>query len=196
MGQHFRALFLACLAGCTTYGATNSPVTDANAIALPAVLGTWADDDSVVAGSGDLCLTLEPTEAPTSYRLRNLCEDSGDVTLTVQFARFGGELMAVARRATSDSSLPGDDSVLLLYNFFRIRIDGDSMFIRLIDADSLRSYLKAHPGDLEFALLGGNGPDLLVTDTSAELAQFLAAHARDAMLWGGEDEEQGLQRIR
>jgi len=103
--------------------------------------------------------------------------------------------MAVARRATSDSSLSGDDSVLLLYNFFRIRIDGDSMFIRLIDADSLRSYLKAHPGDLEFALLGGNGPDLLVTDTSAELAQFLAAHARDAMLWGGEDEEQGLQRI-
>jgi hypothetical protein len=100
-----------------------------------------------------------------------------------QFIRLGGELFAVVRREIADTTVDIGEDVLALYSFFRVHTRKDSVFMGDLNADSLRTYLVTHPAALPFVLLEGNGPDVLLTATPEQLADFLATHARDSAFW-------------
>jgi hypothetical protein len=190
-------LAVALLAGCTSYGATNSPVTKEIALAVPEVIGRWTSDFDPSPGQGDaepICVAIEPAGTLT-YRGLFGCTATPNGMIDLQFIRLDGELIAVTQPATSDVNLEGNNQVLLLYAFYRVRLQGDSLFVMVLDADSLRTYLSMRPTEMPFALLEGNGsrdgsgPDVLLTGTPEQLSTFLSTHARDTMLWGGDDGE-------
>jgi hypothetical protein len=195
MRQTVALLAVALLAGCTSYGATNSPVTNENAVAVPDVLGSWRADSSSSSADGAICLSVEPDGALT-YRIVPGCATDTMDQATVQFLRLAGELLAVTQPSSGTGALEGYDDVLRLYSFYRVRVQGESLFARELDADSLRAYLTEHPAELPFALLEGNGPDLLLTATPEQLATFLTTHARDSSLWGRAEDEAGFARAK
>jgi len=187
---------LVLAAGCVTYGATNSPIDDGNAIAVPEVVGAWSGGSGFVPEDADtICLRIEAAASMT-YRVVSGCRARRDGMLTARFGRFGGELMAVVQAATTDSSLEDDTAVLFLHQFFRVEVRQDSLFATELDAGALRDLLVRHPAELPFALLEGNGPDVLLTATPDQLARFLTVHARDSVLWDVEDGTVGLARAR
>ena len=187
---------LVLAAGCVTYGATNSPIDDGNAISVPEIVGAWSGGSGFVPQDADtICLRVEAAASMT-YRVVSGCGEGRDGMLAARFGHFGGELFAVVRAATADSSLEDDTAVLFLYQFFRVEIRQDSLFATELDAGALRDRLVRHPAELPFALLEGNGPDVLLTATPDQLARFLAVHARDSVLWQVEDGAVGLARAR
>jgi hypothetical protein len=194
-----RLLAVALLAGCTSYGATNSPVTDENAVMPQEVVGKWlsvGQFPSDAFGGDSVCLAISAVKAGVFGATMGGCRGNPQSHLQVQFARLAGELVASAQQATSDTALAGSDDALLLYEFYRLRIQEDSLFVAVLDADSLRSFVVNHPAALPFALLEGNGPDLLLTATPEQLQAFFATHALDSSLWGGDSAQLGWKRLR
>jgi len=183
-----RRLLAVLLSGCTSYGATNSPVTDQNAVEVPDLIGRWRVADFV---EGPACLVLAPLTQRT-YRARlDECDSLHTSHMRAEFTRLGGELFAVAQTEITDTTVNLGEDVLALYSFYRIRTRHDSLFVGDLNAGSLRTYLVAHPAELPFALLEGNGPDLLLTATPEQLAEFLAAHARDTTFWPSDSTPEG-----
>jgi len=175
-------------AGCVSYGATNSPVTEQNAVEVPELVGHWRIPHLV---DSPACLAIQPL-AERTYRARlDSCEQGHGQALLAEFSRFGGELFAVIRQEVADTTVQPGDGVLLLYEFYRVRTRNDSLFTANLRADELRDYLVNHPAELPFALLEGNGPDLLLTGTPEQLAVFLSAHARDTLLWSSDSAPEG-----
>ncbi len=132
-------LAVALLAGCTSYGATNSPVTNENALAVPEVVGRWKSTFDLHPDVGEdepICIAIEPAGTLT-YRGLTGCKAKPNGMIDLQFIRLGGELIAVTQPATSDENLDGDNQVVLLYSFFKVRIQGDSLVATVLDADSL-----------------------------------------------------------
>ena len=173
-------LMVLLFAGCISYGATNSPVTQENAVEVPELVGRWRVPDLV---EGPACLAIEPLGG-RPYRARlDDCEHGHAQAMIAEFARLGGELFAVVRQEIADTTVEPGDGVLLLFEFYRVRIRNDSLFTANLHASELRDYLVNHPAELPFALLQGNGPDLLLTGTPEQLAVFLTAHARDTLFW-------------
>ena len=194
MRAAMRLMLVVVLTGCTSYGATNSPVTDKNTVEVPELVGRWMNINSgnhEAFGSDSACLVIEPLK-PSAYRaILDGCPMRTPEPMLAEFTRLGGELFAVTQQEITDTAVDVGGEVLALYSFYRLRTRNDSLFIGDLDADSLRTYLVAHPAELPFALLEGNGPDVLLTATSEQLAQFLATHARDSAFWPSDSAPEG-----
>lgn len=194
-----RAAPLLALAACTTYGATNSPITDENAIEVPELEGTWVArdvglEDTATADSG--CLTITRVPARLDYRVgfreEGAC-GAPEHEYEARFAEFDGQIVAAVRPAID---FPDDDLVLSLYQFWRVRVSGDSMGTVALDADTLRARLVENPTAQPHALLEGEGPDVLLLGTPEQLGSFLASHARDPALWEEGEIPLTFERVR
>ena len=193
-------LWSACLlTACTSYGATNSPVTDLNAAEVPELVGRWRSisDERGHLGGDTLCVTITPLAVrPHRIRMDGCRPGVREADVKADFTRLGDELFVALQPALSDTAALSTDDVLALYSFYRIRMRNDSMLVSELNADSLRTFLVHHPTALPYALLEGNGPDLLLTGTPDQLAAFLAMHARDSSLFGGEEAVLPFGRLR
>jgi hypothetical protein len=177
------------LTACTSYGATNSPVTAANAVTVPELVGRWRTINEVRGheGGDTMCVTIpSATTRPLRVRMDGCRAGVRQTYLLADFTRLGGELFVALQPDIADTTVSIGEDVLSLFTFYRIRVRNDSMLVAGLDADSLRGYLVTHPTEIPFALLSGNGPDVLVTGTPDQLAAFLASHARDSTLFWDE----------
>lgn len=188
MHRTSRLLAALLVAGCTSYGATNSPVTDQNGVEVPDLLGRWRIADFV---EGPACLVIAPLVQRTYHARLDECDSLPKSSLRAEFTRLGGELFAVAQTEITDTAVNLGEEVLALYSFYRVRTRNDSLFVGELNAFSLRTYLVAHPAEIPFVLLEGNGPDVLLTATTEQLAEFLAAHARDTTFWASDSAPEG-----
>ena len=192
-------LLAVLLSGCTTYGATNSPVTDQNAVEPPGLAGRWLGVEPTSGGDVEPdSVTLDVTPlAPGRFRaIISGCEHCRPVPMVAQFTRLDGELFAALRRELADTAEDSDDAVLVLYQFYRVRFRNESLFVAALDPDSLRAFLRAHPAALPFTELQGNGPDVLITAMPDEIGAFLAEYAHDAALWRRDSEQIPFARVR
>lgn len=191
MRAEYLLILAGLLAGCTTYGATASPVTDETALDVPGLVGRWLAVTPAETPEGDPDSTWLTIASPTPgwYRVSAVCEycDS-KAAMRARVRRIGAELFAATQREFADSSLYEDDAVLALYEFYRVWFRNDSLFVVALNPRSLRTFLRDHPGELEFAEPAGHGPDILLTASPDALTGFLALQAHDAMLWSGEEE--------
>lgn len=181
---------LLCAAGCTSYGALNSPITDDNAVLRPDLVGSWKTEQPF----DDSSLLIEVAEWPYGgYEYDVTMRDSTEVVaeMEARVAEFGSTLIVAA--------LPGENeyrgTVLPLYQFYRLRPSGgDTLFIDVLEPEALRELL-GRDGDIPAATNLERDPDILFLATSSELAEVFTFHAVEDDLWSSQGNASVFVRV-
>lgn len=164
--------------GCLSHVRSLQPLcTDDNAVGLPAIVGTWAEEDD---DDSTLRFALPDQEN----------DDARHLLLTVKDKEEGGPgVFAVAFTTIGDDTywnltpLAGDEEEdlwrahrLSTHGFARIALDGNRLEIAFLDADWLKTALADGRVALAHTRVDG---EIVLTASTDELRAFVAACAAD-----------------
>ena len=152
------------LMGCG-FASVSPIVTDADATYDSRLLGTWVHangKDSAVITAG----------RANTYNLAYTDEDGKKGRFLGRLGRLGAYQILDVQ---PDDPLPAASDIyksllLLAHGFMVVDSIGDIVALRILEADSLRTYLKARPGSVPHTIIGHS---VLLTPASAEVRGFL-----------------------
>jgi len=182
MRTHTALLLLAAVpvAACFEYGSINPAASPGHRVVVGRLVGEWRYEPPPSEGGeeqGPVCLRIEPPSGMT-YVARSGCPDveaPEQETNSFMLTRLGGYLVVELNGSGPDISLP--DRALSTHHVHPIRLAGDSLWVWPLVEEQLDTLLSREPGlvahirpEVE------EGPDLVITASSAELRAFYEAH--------------------
>lgn len=167
--------------GCAS---TVSPLyTNADAVADPAIVGTWVSNDQNDPGT----VRIEKTK-DGPYRVITREANSGDeATYEAHLVKLGGAsfadlLLTDYQHAGQSIDLPA--GAIALHEIIKYKVSGDDLSYAAIDDDALRKSAKQPGFPLQFRdtkpmdtkPLGG---DTIILSRTSDLRRYFAAHPAD-----------------
>lgn len=168
---------VAGMTGCAPSVAIHPLYSAQDLVSDPALEGSWT------ARAGEVWRIQKSGDA---YDVAVVQGDSTDAsTFRVHLLRLGGyEFVDVAAKSDPDIGVAG-------HMFGKIRIDGDDLYVAMIDEGWLKQMAEAR---LAPQFVVGEGKQIILTAPTSELQAFVLMHAADPGAW--EDDAEALHRVR
>ena len=150
-------------------------LTDAQVITDNSVIGDWVSVD------GKTRLTIQPGDNK-QYKVLYFDEHDKAGNFIVRLGKVGNLQIAEIAPDNTDSQTSEIYQVHLLplYSFMLVQQTTPEIKVCLLDANWLKKYIAAHPGELATLRVGTNPDDNAILNIpTADLQQFLLRHYKD-----------------